>query len=164
MIPKTLKNFTAFIDGVGYAGLIEEGTMPKLALVTEEYQGGGMGGKIDIDMGSVEKLEMELSFAEYNPAIISQFGKNDLPVSMRGAQGPENEAVIVETRGLLREIDGGSWKAGEKGTLKCSFTAKYLKLTIAGKELIEIDIEGLKFITGGVDRNASMKTALGISS
>ena len=162
MIPKTLKNFTCFVDGVGYAGLVEEGAMPKLALMVEEYQGGGMAGTVDIDMGSVEKLEFELSFAEYNPALMGLFGRNDLQVTLRGAQGPENEAVIVETRGLFRELDGGSWKAGEKGTLKCSFTASYVKMTVAGQELVEIDIEGLVFKSGGVDRNASMRSALGL--
>jgi P2 family phage contractile tail tube protein len=162
MIPKTLKNFTCFIDGVGFAGLIEEGALPKLALMVEEYQGGGMAGPVDIDMGSVEKMEFELTFSEYNPGLMGLFGRDDLQVSLRGAQGNDNEAVIVETRGLFRELDGGSWKAGEKGSLKCAFTAKYLKMTVASDELIEVDIEGLIFKTGGVDRNASMRTALGL--
>ncbi len=160
-IPKTLKNFTAFVDGVGYAGLIEEGTPPVLALRTEEWSGGGMAGTVDIPMGQVEKMEFDLSLKEYNPAIVGMFGHADLPVTFRGAQGPEGEAIIYECRGLMRETDLGGWKAGESGTLKVSFTATYVKLTIAATEAVEIDVENMIFKSGGVDHLAAIRQALG---
>jgi len=162
MLPKTLKNFTVFIDGVGYAGIVEEGTPPKLAMKVEEFQGGGMIGAVDIPMGSVEKMEFEITLAEYNPAVMGKFGHNDLPVSFRGAQGADNEAIKVETRALLREIDQGGLKAAEKGQLKIAFTASYYKMTVAGADVVEIDMENMVFKSGGVDHAAGMKKALGL--
>ena len=42
MLPKILKNFNVFVDGRGYAGRVDEITLPKLTIKTEEYQGAGM--------------------------------------------------------------------------------------------------------------------------
>ena len=38
MLPKILKNFNVFVDGRGYAGKIDEITLPKLTIKTEEYR------------------------------------------------------------------------------------------------------------------------------
>ena len=42
MLPKILKNFSAFVDGRGYAGRVDEITLPKLTIKMEEYRAGGM--------------------------------------------------------------------------------------------------------------------------
>ncbi|WP_410541965.1 phage major tail tube protein [Wolbachia endosymbiont (group A) of Portevinia maculata] len=65
MLPKILKNFNVFVDGRGYAGKIDEITLPKLTIKTEEYRAGGMDIPINIDMG-MEKLEADFTFAEYD--------------------------------------------------------------------------------------------------
>ena len=62
MLPKILKNFNAFVDGRGYAGRIDEISLPKLSIKTEEHRAGGMDIPVAIDMG-MEKLEAELTFS-----------------------------------------------------------------------------------------------------
>ncbi len=162
MLPKTIRNFNAFVDGIGYAGQVSEGTPPTLALQTEEYQGGGMVGPVDISMASVEKMEMTLTFKEHNPAILGLFGHDDVALSLRGAAGPENQAIIIETRGLIRQEEQGDWKAGDEGAaLQITVTPHYYKQTIDGETVIEIDKVNMVFITGGVDHLANMKAALG---
>ena len=47
MLPKILKNFNVFVDGLGYAGRVEEITLPKLTIKTEEYQGAGMSAPVE---------------------------------------------------------------------------------------------------------------------
>ncbi|MFT4327273.1 MAG: phage major tail tube protein [Wolbachia pipientis] len=166
MLPKILKNFTAFVDGRGYAGRIDEISLPKLAIKTEEYRGGGMDIPISIDIG-MEKLEAELTFAEYDSELFRLFGlinNNAVSLTLRGGLQANNEAesVVVNLRGLFKELDCGSWKPAEKATLKCTVAANYYKLTIDGKELIEIDAENMIRKIDGVDQMASMRTALGI--
>ena len=39
MLPRILKNFNLFVDGRGYAGRVDEITLPKLTIKTEEFQG-----------------------------------------------------------------------------------------------------------------------------
>lgn len=166
MIPKKLKNFTAFVDGVGYAGRVEEIEPVKFKLKTEEYRGGGMDAAIDIDMG-MEKLETTLTFAEYTPELFMQLGLvdgADVPLTLRGAiQGTgEAEEVIYQVRGLFHELDSGTWKAGDNSTLKASVTCTYVKLTISGREVIEIDVENMVRKIGGVDQLAGQRQALGL--
>ncbi len=166
MLPKILKNFNVFVDGRGYAGKIDEITLPKLTIKTEEYRAGGMDIPINIDMG-MEKLEAELTFAEYDSELFRLFGlinNNAVSLTLRGGlQGSsDTESVVINLRGLFKELDFGSWKPAEKATLKCTVAANYYKLTIDGKELIEIDAENMIRKIDGVDQMASMRTALGI--
>jgi len=74
----------------------------------------------------------------------------------------EAESVVVNLRGLFKELDFGSWKPAEKATLKCIIAANYYKLTIDGRELIEIDAENMIRKIDGIDQMAPMQTALGI--
>lgn len=166
MIPKILKNFNAFVDGRGYAGKVDEITLPKLTVKTEEHRAGGMDVPVEIDMG-MEKLEAELTFAEYDSELFRLFGLvdgNSVSVTLRGAMQADGEAepIVVNLRGSFREVDAGAWKAGDKATLKCMVAVRYYRLTINGESVIEIDAENMVRIIGGEDQMASIRQAIGI--
>ncbi|MEM7047001.1 MAG: phage major tail tube protein [Pseudomonadota bacterium] len=165
-IPKTLRNFTAFVDGRGYAGRIEEIELPKLTLKTEEWRGGGMDAPIEIDLG-MEKIETTLTFAEYDRELFKLFGLADgnrVGLTLRGAVQADSasEAVIVTLRGLVKELDAGTWKAGDQASLKMMVAARYYKLEIGGQTIIEIDTENMIRRIGGSDQLASQRQALGV--
>ncbi|MBI6358056.1 phage major tail tube protein, partial [Proteus mirabilis] len=50
-LPRKLKNFNLFMNGVNYVGVAEELTLPKITRKLEAYRGGGMNGSVQIDMG-----------------------------------------------------------------------------------------------------------------
>lgn len=165
-LPKKLKGYTCFVDGVGYAGRVAELEPPKLALKTEEYRGGGMDLPVDVDMG-MEKLEATLTFAEYTPEVFGRLGLVDgnlTSVTLRGsiqAKG-DDEEVIITLRGMFKEMDSGSWKAGDDSSLKAVLNAHYYKLTISGKDVVEIDVENMIRIINGKDQLAARRKALGM--
>lgn len=166
MIPKILKNFSAFVDGRGFAGRVDEVVLPKLTIQTEEHRAGGMDAPIEIDLG-MEKLEAELTFAEYDIELFRLFGLNDgnaVAITLRGAiqAGGDAEPVVINLRGFFRELDAGTWKAGDKATLKCMVAARYYKLTINETEVIEIDAENMVRVINGVDQLASVRDAIGV--
>jgi P2 family phage contractile tail tube protein len=166
MLPKILKNFSAFVDGRGYAGRVDEITLPKLTIKMEEYRAGGMDVPIDIDLG-MEKLEAEITFSEYDPELFRLFGIMDnstVNFTLRGGlQGTgDAQPVVVNLRGKIKELDSGSWKAGDKATLKCMISIFYYKLTIDRRELIEIDAENMIRKINGVDQLSSMRQSLGV--
>jgi len=163
MIPKTLRNFNAFIDGIGWAGLVEEGTPPKIAIAVLEHKAGGMAAPIDLDSGMVEKMECEMSFAEFNPALFTQLGNSDATFTLRGAQsdGTVTQGVVYQMRGLVKTNEPSSWKPGEKGTLKVMMTCSFLRLTIDGSDVVEIDAINMRRVIGGVDQLAEQRSALG---
>jgi uncharacterized protein len=166
MIPKVLKNFNLFVDGRGYAGRVEELTLPKLSLKTEDFRAGGMDVPVVLDMG-MEKLECDLTIAEYDPEIVKMFGLStgaQVPLTLRG--GLDGEAgvspVTVTLRGAWRELDFGGWKAGEKAPLKVAVALRYYRLEIDGAELVEIDAENMVRKINGTDQMDAMRSALGM--
>lgn len=164
MLPRILKNFNVYVDGRGYAGRVDEITLPKLTIKTEEFQGAGMSAPVEIDMG-LEKLEMEMTFAEYDPELFKLFGLTngaEVAFTIRGAlQGTgETSPVIINVRGYFKELDFDSWTPAEKATLKCSVACNYYKLTIDGVELIEIDPVNMVRNVNGSDQLAAVREAL----
>jgi P2 family phage contractile tail tube protein len=114
MLPKILKNFNAFVDGKGFAGRIDEIQLPKLTLKTEEFRAGGMDVPVQVDLG-MEKMEAELTFAEYDPDLFRLFGivgNSGISITLRGGmQSTGNaEPVVINLRGIIKELDAGTWK------------------------------------------------------
>jgi P2 family phage contractile tail tube protein len=155
-----------YVDGRGYAGRVEEITLPKLTIKTEEFLGAGMSAPVEIDMG-MEKLEMELTFAEYDSELLKLFGLtngSDVAFTIRGAlqSGGDIESVIINVRGFFKELDCDTWKPAEKATLKCSIACSYYKLAINGIELIEIDPINMVRNVNGSDQLAQFREILQI--
>ena len=48
MVPQTLYNMNAHIDGVSFAGDITSFTLPKMTLKTEEHRAGGMDAPVEM--------------------------------------------------------------------------------------------------------------------
>jgi hypothetical protein len=167
MQPKTLKNFTCYVDGRGYAGRINEIQLPNLTLKTEEHRAGGMDAPIEVDLG-MEALTCELTFAEYDPALFGLFGLVEganVGLTLRGAQqGTDGsvEAVIVTLRGGFKQLNAGTWTGGSKATLTASVSASYYRLQIGAATVVEIDIENMVRRIGGTDQLSGVRRALGI--
>lgn len=167
MIQDVLKNMNLFVDGRGYAGNVDELTLPKLALKTEEHRAGGMDAPVELDMG-MEKLECDFTLSKFDKEVLKLFGLapgNLVPLTMRGAVESDDGVVtpvVVALRGIIREIDYGSWKPGDKATVKASLALRYYKLTHGDEVLHEIDTENMVRKVNGIDQLAAIKFALGM--
>lgn len=167
-LPRKLKNFAVFQDGVSYVGETPEVTLPKLTRKTEDYRAGGMNGPIKEDQG-IEALELEWTAAGYLVEAVKAWGaqRHDaVLLRFAGAlQADDSEEVIaveVVGRGRHTEIDFGSAKAGEKTEKKIKTALSYYKLSVNGEVLVEIDLVNMVEIVGGTDRMAGIRTALGL--
>lgn len=166
MLPRLLRKFAIFVDGVGYAGMAEEVELPKLKIKTEDFRSGGMDAPSEQDMG-MEKLEGTITVAEYNPAMMSKFGLlyANTPITLRGAIQRQNEEaipVIIKMTGGFKELDKGTWKAGDKGSMKIGYSADLYSEEVDGQETLFIDVVNCIRRVGGVDQLASQRAALGI--
>lgn len=165
-IPRVLKNFSLFVDGRGLAGIIDTLTLPTLTVKMEEFRGGGMDASVELDMG-MEKLEGSFSLAEYNPDIVALYGlaSANTQLTARGAirrDGEDAVPVVVNMTGLIKELDPGDWKAGDMATGTFAYTLRYFKLTVGGRELVEIDKVNMIRRINGVDQLQSIRTAIGV--
>jgi P2 family phage contractile tail tube protein len=167
MIPRVLKNFSLFVDGRGYAGVVEQLTLPVLTTKMEEFRGGGMDAPAEIDMGQ-EKLEASFQLFEYDPNVIRLWGLADgaaTQVTARGAlrrDGEDAVSMVVNLRGVVKELDMGDWQSGEKTALKFMMALRYYKVSIGGQELIEIDKVNMIRRVGGTDQLQTIRNAIGV--
>jgi P2 family phage contractile tail tube protein len=165
-LPRILKNFNLFVDGRGYAGKVDELELPDLKIKEEEHRAGGMDAPAMIDMG-MEAMEMKFTLAEITLEVTSQFGLVDgaaVGITARGAMQRDGEPVVpvvANARGRIKEMGTGTWKAGDKATTECTMSLRYYRLEVGGLTTIEIDVDNMIRVIGGVDQLAQVRAAIG---
>lgn len=167
-LPKKLKYLNLFNDGNSYLGLVSSLTLPKLTRKLQNYRGGGMSGSVAVDFGlDDDALTLEWSIGGLDELVLQQWGStSDIPLRFAGSLQRDDtgdvSAVEVMMRGRHKEFDFGEYKQGEDTGTKVTTQCTYFKLTIDGKELIEIDTVNMVEVVNGVDRLAEHRTALGL--
>lgn len=162
-LPELLTDYTMFKNGTDYAGQVDELSLGKIVGVGEEILAGGMAAPIDVFMGRVEKMTIEAGCHGITSEFTEGLFDPDYSVTFRGAVGPvsDSKAVIIETRGLYKELEIGAFSATNKGSQKFTATLGYLKISIGSAVPLEIDVLGKKIIVHGKDLLASQRAALG---
>lgn len=167
MLNDIFKNMNLFVDGRGYAGNVEELTPPKLTMKTEEFRNGGMDAPVEVEMG-MEKLEASFSLTKYDSGILALWGLapgQTKPLTFRGSLAGEDgveKPVVIQLQGMLKEVDPGSWKPGERATLKGMVAVRYYKQSINGQVVHEIDVPNMIRVINGVDQLALTRRNLGM--
>lgn len=167
-IPSVLKAYALFIDGRGYAGKADL-ELPELTVVTEDYAAGGMSGKVKLDMGLVEALDVKFTLYDYAPEVLKQWGLANggaVGIVARGAKQADDGStpmpIKVTMRGHLHTAGMGSWEAGSKTSLSCTLNCRSYKLEMNGETVIEVDAERMVRVVGGVDQMAALRGAIGV--
>jgi P2 family phage contractile tail tube protein len=163
-IPRILKNFNMFVQGNGFAGVVDEIELPKLSIHVEDHRAGGMDAPAGIDMG-MEKIECNFSLAEPNPNVLVQFGLingRSVVAQFRAAAADDLTVVpyVIDVTGMYTELDSGTLKAGDKTQLKATLQARFYRLSLEGAVIIEIDIENMTRIINGDDQMDGIRAAL----
>lgn len=168
-LPRTLKNFNVFVDGVSFMGVATEVALPKLARKQEDYRGGGMNGPVGIDLG-VEKLEIEHTYGGLVREMFKSFGISKIDgVLLRFAGAYQREdtgdtdAIEIVVRGRHKELDFGNAKIADKSTTKVKTVCSYYKLTVNGEVIIEFDALAMIFVVGGTDMLEAQRKAIGLA-
>jgi len=166
-LPRRLKHFNVFHQGVSYFGDCEEIALPKVAVKLDDYAGAGMPGAVGIDTGQVENLEIEHTYGGLVFEIFKEFGITKIDGVLLRFAGSyqrddtgEVDAVEITVRGRHAEMDPGKAKAGDKTEFKVKSRLSYYKLTINGKDMIEIDLVNFIFKVDGTDRLAEHRKAI----
>lgn len=167
-IPSLLKAYALFVDGRGYAGKADI-ELPTLSITTEEYAAGGMAGKIKVDMGLVEAIDLKFTLYEYDKDLIKLWGLVDgsaVRITARGAEqsddGQATKPIRVEVEGQFHELGMGSWEAGSKASMECTVNARNYKLIVDGETVVEIDAERMVRKIGGTDQMQALRGAIGV--
>jgi len=168
MKPDSLKNMSLFVDGKGYAGCIDDITLPKLALKTEEFHAGGMDVPIEIEMG-MEKLECAFSLYKFDKAVLGLFGITPgrlTPLTIRGSllqhDTGDSVPILISLRGIVKELDFGTWKRSEAASVKVTMALQYYRYEQNNEEIHEIDVANMVRKINGTDLLEITRQHLGI--
>lgn len=170
MLPKKLKNMNLFHQGVSFLGQVATVTIPTLARTMEDYRGGGMDGPVKIDMGQ-EPIECEWGCGGFMEEVLDSYGVTSVTgVMLRFNGAYQNDqtggvhAVEMVVQGRHEEIEPGEAKPGEDTEFGVKTTCTYFKLSIDGRDKIEIDLLNFVFVVNGIDRLAEQRRALGLDA
>jgi P2 family phage contractile tail tube protein len=163
-LPRQLKAFNAYIDGESFAGRVDTATLPALAFLLEDHRAGGMDAPIKLELG-MEAMTATLVVSDYSPEIMARLATPETPLTLRGAvqsQGGAVEAVVVNMRGMIPNLEFSEWSPGTKSTKTITFELSYFRFRQADVELVEIDIINSIRRIGGFDQLAALRNAIGI--
>lgn len=162
-LPRQLKAFNLYYDGVDYAGRCDSITLPSLTFLMEDHRAGGMDGTKKLEMG-MEAMTCSLIMADYDPRLMSLVGVDGVALTARGAlqaQGKAAEPVVINMRGMLATAEFSEWKPGTKSTKTLTYELDYFRYRQAEVEYVEIDIINMVRRFGGIDQLASQRAAIG---
>ena len=161
-----LKNCTVYVDGVNHLGEVAEVELPTLKKKLESFRHGGMIAELDADMG-LEKMEATVKYGGLTRSLFRQLGKFGVAGSMIRFVGAyqedltggvvSSEAVMI---GMLTEIPGMTAKVGDNTEHTGKMTLSFLKWSVAGREVVLIDVIAGIMRFDGVDQNAAIRAAL----
>jgi uncharacterized protein len=167
-LPKKLKDFNLFGNGNNWQGQIPTLTLPELARQTEEYRGGGMDGTVELDMGQ-QVITFQWTAAGMIAELFNNYGTSIHDAELLRFAGSyesdetgEITPVEIVVRGRHKTIAMGDAEAGGNNQIQTTTSCTYYKLTVAGTEIIEIDVPGMVFRVRGQDRLAERRRALGL--
>ena len=163
-IPHKLTNMNMFLDGVGFAGLVTEITLPVIKFKSEDHQGGGMDAPISIEMG-MEPLEASFVLSSYETEVFAAAGFQEnvsTGIICRGALKKDDEVIPLNVvlRGRIEEIDFGTWKPGDESSMKFTLKVDFYQLMKGVVELCYIDIKSSIRRIGGKDQLDAVRAAL----
>lgn len=158
-----LRNCTIFIDRISQIGQASEMAIPVPAEKLEEIRNAGMVMPIQVTMG-YEKLEASAKLTAFDPAILSLFGLEigtNKEFMITGAlvdeDGTTRSAVAYLTGRIVKQ-DAGKWKPGDKSETDYSIAARYYKLEIDGKQILEFS--PFEVSVNGVSQTDKIRQAL----
>ncbi len=165
-----LVNFEVFISGNRKLGMADV-TLPSLEYKTSTLSGAGIGGEIEMPTpGQTGSMELEINWRTINDDNAALLAMKAHDLELRGAN--ENydagtgeivtEAVKVNVRALPKKGDLGSLKPADHTDTKSTLEIIYIKESIDGKRVVEIDKLNYIHYVNGVDYLADVRKALGL--
>lgn len=169
-IPKKIRLFTLFVNGVNYIGKIPSVTLPKLTRKTEDFQGAGMLGAVAVDLGvDSGALDASMVVGGVVEELIQKYGGDIDELRLRFAgeiySGGTSSLMEVEMRGRITEIDPGDAKQGDDTNHTYAIKNTYYKLSVDDKPLLEIDLLNFIYKRNGENLYPDrISSALGLNS
>lgn len=164
-----ITNANVYLDGQSLLGRAESVDLPQIKAKMAEHKALGMVGAIEAFAG-FEKLEGKIKWASYYADVLKKAAnpfkavqlqvRGSMPILIGGSVNREAPIVAMLTV-VFKSLPGGMFKQHENVELETEFTAYYMKLTVDGQDVAEIDVLENIYKAGGVDLLAQYNANIG---
>jgi P2 family phage contractile tail tube protein len=164
-----LVNANCFFDGNNLLGRVEEITLPEIKMKMAEHKALGMVGSIEAFSG-FEKLEGKIKWSSLYPDVMKKTANpfKAAQVQVRGSleswtgQGRTAQAKVVITLTLtFKKFPGGNFKPQDNVEMETDYACTYMKQTVNGEDIVEIDVLENIYKVGGVDMLTQYRSNIG---
>lgn len=170
IIPETLTDFEVYQNNSRLLGIVDV-TLPNLQAMTNTVKGTGIAGEIDAPVvGHFGSITMTLTWQAVVESLIDLVTPNGLTLDLRGnlqnwdkTQAiATQKAVKIVAQGRSKNLDLGKLEAATAMGTSLEIEVTYIKISLDGKEVIEVDKFNNKYVLNGTDYAADIRKNLGL--
>lgn len=169
-VPEKLINFRVYQGGDDLIGIADV-TLPSLESMTETVKGAGIAGEIDSPvLGHYSSMEIELNWRTLEKLNVRLASPTGVQLDLRGAQQVYDSSasayvvrpVKVVVAGVPKTTELGKLDVGTTSDTKNTIEVNYIKITVGGETVLELDKYNYICNVDGTDYLADVRDALGL--
>lgn len=170
-VPEKLINFRVYQNGSDLIGIADV-TLPNLEAMTETVKGAGIAGEIDSPvLGHYSSMELELNWRTLEKPNVLLASPKGVKLDLRAAQQVYDSSagayvvrpVKIVVSGVPKNTEPGKLDVGTTSDTKNTIEVNYIKITIDGEDVLEVDKFNYICNIGGTDYLAEVREALGLA-
>ncbi len=164
-VPERLTSFNAYNVGNKLIGVVDA-TLPEVAFMTDSISGAGIAGEIDSPvLGMVQSMTTGFTWRTVTKAAAVLAAPRVHALELRGSQEVFDQAsgvkraqpVKVAMRVQPKNLNLGSLEVGSATGTESEFEVTYLKVTLDGEDILEIDKYNFICLIDGTDYLAEVR-------
>ena len=169
MIPELLSNFKCYYgDDKKLLGTVDV-ELPKIEAMTETISGSGIAGEVETTIvGHIKAMTSKISFRTITSPNFELMIPEGITLTFRGAiQGTVpgtgkkvQKPLVVVVKGQVKSSELGKMEMAKAMGTSLELALNYLKLSLDGKEELEIDQLNYVYKISGTDYLENIKTAM----
>lgn len=169
-VPEKLINFRAYNEGLNLIGVADV-ELPSLEAMTETVSGAGIAGEIDSPtLGHYASMTCRINFRTVTRDAAALAAQRAHQLEFRGSQQIydagngqyRTEALKVVVKAVPKNVELGNLTTGAPTETGNEFEVNYLKLTVDGEVLVEIDKYNFIARIDGTDYLSDVRADLGV--
>jgi uncharacterized protein len=162
-------NANVYLEGGSLLGRAEEINAPDIKFKNSEHKALGMVGVAEFTSG-IEKMEMKIKWNSFYEDVLSKIANPFQTVKLQIRANVETydstgktsqEPLIIYLTGAVSNFPGGNFKQHDNVELESNFKIYYYKQTLAGNDILEVDVLSNIFKVEGEDMLAEYRTNIG---
>lgn len=170
-LPERLTAFRVYMDGSSDLKGVADVELPKFESMKETVKGAGIAGEYDSPtLGHFGAMQVGLTWRTLEKNLLTLMRQQAQRLDLRGAFQDYDagmgayvtRSVRIVVQGVPISTESGKFEVGATSGSKSTIEVLYIKISIEGKTIVELDKLNYICIIDGVDYLKDIRKALGL--